>query len=266
MLTKRQRIVKSLKRSLLFFTGECGRGVPCFIFGAQRSGTNMVIDILKKSKSTECFDENDEEAFDNYVLRDFNTTSMLVKKSRAKAIIFKPICDSQNAAQILDYFKNSRAVWIYRHYYDNVNSAMKNWKDHKYLYYMLHDHKKARWRIENVSPEDMELVRRYYNVGISDASTRALVWYLRNRLFFQQKLDENPRVLLINYEKLVDSPNIYFQKIFLFLGLEFFSIYSQNVFRSSIGKNKQPVLDQEIDGLCRNLFDKLENQFIEQNL
>ena len=68
-----------------------------------------------------------------------------------------------------------------------LNSSLRQFREHReYLYYMLHDRKKAAWRVENVTAQDLELVKGYYEKGISDASSRALIWYLRNKLYYQQ--------------------------------------------------------------------------------
>ena len=82
--------------------GAPGQAVPAFIFGEMRSGTNMLIRTLAKSRDTECFFENDKEAFNAYRLRDKKQVSKLVLDSRAKVVVFKPIADSQNARALLE--------------------------------------------------------------------------------------------------------------------------------------------------------------------
>ena len=50
---------------------------------------------------------------------------------------------------------------------------------------------------------NMQLIKEQYDRKISDASSRGLIWYLRNYQFFQQKLDSDPRILMVNYEFLM---------------------------------------------------------------
>lgn len=81
MLTKRERINKAVKRFRLFVRASAGNARPAFIFGMQRSGTNMLIRSLGRHPDRECYYENDDEAFDNCVIRDADRINALVARS-----------------------------------------------------------------------------------------------------------------------------------------------------------------------------------------
>lgn len=260
MLTKRERLQKTVRRARLLLSGTRGEARAAFVFGEMRSGTNMVIRTLSMYPDTECYLENDEEAFDSFVLRDDEVVSRLIGKSRAKVVAFKPIADSQNARKILDRHQGAKGVWIYRRYADAVNSALALWKEHKkYLHYMLHEPESAGWRLNNVPHESLDLVRRFYTDDLTDSSARALIWYIRNNLYFQQELETDPRMLLVNYERIVSDAEPEFQRIASVLGCRHDPRATRHIFSKSVKKRQPPVIDVEIRELCEQLFDELES-------
>lgn len=265
MLTTSQLFKKKYKRLIAnFFSGD-QPPIPLFVFGEQRSGTNMMMRIFNRCPSVECYDENDDEAFDNYVLREVSVIDKLIKKSKFKTVAFKPICDSQNAHNLLNTFTNAKAFWIFRHYYDVVNSSLRNFHDHRsYLHDMLYDKNKAGWRVENVTEENMDMVRYFHKKNIDDASSRALIWYLRNSLYFQQNLETNKRVLLVRYEELVNFPLKNCNLVFNYIETKLKKKYTDQVFKTSINKNKAPLIEKEIEILCKKLLSRLDNSLENQ--
>lgn len=258
MATKRQRLHKFRKRLVHPFLHKAGQPKSLFIGGEQRSGTNFLIDVIDRCKESECYLESDEEAFNHYVLRERSNTRHLIEKSKARVVAFKSICDSQNIGALLKEMPNAYAIWTFRRYEDVINSSLRNFSGHnKHLYYMLHEPQKAGWRVENVTEEELELVRYYYEKGVDDASARALIWYLRNILFFQQGLDSNKNVIMTRYEDIATSPEKEFEKVFRFLGLPNNRKAARIAFASSLHKNDPPRIDPGIEKLCQSLYERL---------
>jgi hypothetical protein len=239
--------------------------VPVFIFGEMRSGTNMLTDCLDRSLCTATYNETDEHAFIGYELRGNEILSDLLRQSRASHVIFKSLADSARAAELLERFPTAKVIWILRNYEDVVNSAMRKWKEHnKYLRYVIHDPDKAGWRAKNLPVHLIELIRTHYDRGISEPSARALIWYVRNVLFFEQKLDANDNVCLVRYEKLARAPEKEFQRIFAFLQLRLRPAYFKRVSTKSIRRESPPLIDDGVAELCDGLKIKLIAQ-IEHN-
>lgn len=258
MLTKKERLNKLTKRINLAIAGEKGRALPIFVFGMQRSGTTMLADIFRKSNEIETYHENDEEAFDAYRLRSRPHIETLIDRSPAHTVVFKPIMDSQHALHILNRHPGARAIWIFRDYVDVVNSALRNWKEHyKQLDYILHDRKTANWRVEKMTEENIALVRRFYDKKISDASSSALFWYLRNDLFFQQNLHHDDRVILVKYENIVSNPKTDVRRLFDFLGVTYYDKVVQGIHAKSIKKNRAENIDPEIEAMCDAMLERL---------
>src|SRR5512138_994897 len=84
-----------------------------FIVGCQRSGTSMLLNVFDRDLNTKCFGEFSKLTWDDS-LGEIRLNSLeLVKKefSKVKAplIVAKPLVESQNILELLDYFPNSSA-------------------------------------------------------------------------------------------------------------------------------------------------------------
>jgi len=258
MLTAKARVAKTVRRVRQRITGARGHATPAFVLGAQRSGTNMLMDVLGRCPQVETFNETDPEAFDHYRLKSLPALVDLIERSFARLVLFKPICDSQKARKLLDVFPDGKVVWIYRDFSDVVNSALRQFQDHtKYLHYMLFEPEVAGWRLENVSAASLELVRRHHARGIDNASARALIWVLRNEQFFQNELDGDDRARLVRYESLVQDPATEFEALFRFLDLPYRPSYALRVSPHSIKKHASPTIQPEIAARCADMAARL---------
>lgn len=262
MLTRRERFRKAVKSTANRLRRLPGARIPVLVFGEQRSGTNMLIECFDACPTAEVFNETDEGAFDAYELRDLDVIRRLVRDSTASHVVFKPTADGNRAGEILAGLPGARAVWIYRAYEDAVNSALEKWHQHnEYLRLVLEEPIAARWRAWNLTPADLDLLRRHYLRRVSDESARALIWYLRNTFYFRCGFHERDDVLLLNYEHLVREPQRYLRLAFEHCGLAFRDRYHDDVKTTSIGRLERPPVDAEIAALCDELKARLDATF-----
>ena len=258
MLTRSERIHKTVKRVKLQLRHKAAPAYPGFVLGCQRSGTNMMMGILDASPETECYNESDEEAFDNYLLRDLNLVATLTAKSAAKITFFKCILSSQHARTLLDRNPTGKILWMFRRYEDVVNSNLKQFSNHTdEIKWMLFEPEKAGWRADNVAPEDMAMTRHFWEKGISDASARALMWVLRNRLLFRQGLETDPRVIAVDYDHLVTNPEPTVATVFKFLDLRFEPQFVKSVHSGSVRKDPAPEIDPELIEIAEEVWKHL---------
>lgn len=259
MITKRERLEKAYKQLRNMAAGRRGKAVPVFIFGEQRSGTNMLLDCFRRSPRTATYNETDDDAFIDYELRDLSVIADLVRRSPASHVVLKPTADGNRAGEILDTLPGSRAIWIYRRYQDAVTSALALFRETslQYLQKIAARAPSARWRAVNLSKDDVAMVDAHLRRGISEASARALIWYIRNGFYFRLGLDRRPDVMLINYEELVRDPKHVVARAFDFVGLEFNDRCVSRVFGSSVGRRPAPELDPDIVALCDDMMARL---------
>ena len=97
-----------------------------FVAGMQRSGTNMLMDTLERSFSTDVYHEWDGRAFDNYQMKDRATIQRLLEDSCGQQFVIKALCELQDLTQLMTDFDDSRTLWIFRDYQDVVNSMIRS--------------------------------------------------------------------------------------------------------------------------------------------
>ena len=225
---------------------------PFFVVGAQRSGTNMFMDTVERSPLVWTYNEGAASAFRQYRLREPERIARLVRRGPARAVVFKPLCDSHLTDRLLEQQPGSKAIWIYRSYPDVINSGVKMWGGNERAMRWISEGRwlDLGWRGERLSLEAIDLVERHYKEGLSPAEATAMFWYLRTSFFFELGLYRDPRVLLVRYEDLVGDPERSFRRCFAFLGCEFEPGYVADVVTTSVGKEDPPPLRSEISALC----------------
>lgn len=259
MLTRRQKVQKYARKFRLLFRGNVGHAKPLYVVGMQRSGTNMLFFSLARTPVVEWFNENDNEAFDNHVLRRHDgTLDRLISKSRAQLVMFKPICDSQNTSELLSNHPEAKALWAFRHYNDVVNSALRQgWDPTALLQQMASGDPKQGWPAENVSSECVALLHKFLSNPMDASTAWALAWYVRNMLYFDQRLQDSNRVILTQYEALATNPRKFFPAVCSFADIPYNDYLIGKVRSTSIGKNVVPQIRAEVEKLCANLHSKL---------
>src|SRR5215208_4031686 len=89
-----------------------------FIVGCQRSGTSIMQIVFRHDMNTRIFGEFSElSSNDRKSGIRLNSLELVEKeftKVKAPFIVTKPLVESQNIRQLLDYFHNSKAVWLFR--------------------------------------------------------------------------------------------------------------------------------------------------------
>lgn len=228
-----------------------------FIAGQQRSGTNMMMDVLERHWNTDVYHETDARAFDNYVMRDLGVIRDLFRRSRAKHFVIKALCELQHLRDYLDAFPHAKAIWIIRYYGDVCRSMARQFSSTaEALRLMRQNPDLGGWRGERMSASTHALLRDCVDDDTDEISAAAFQWYMRNRLFFDQGLDGDRRVEIVFYEDLVTNPVPTFAKIFGFLAIDFNDAAVGDVFATSIRNGELPPIEPRIDALCRELFER----------
>ncbi|MDZ7265867.1 MAG: sulfotransferase [candidate division KSB1 bacterium] len=230
-----------------------------FVFGSHRSGTRLPMDVFSRSLAVMTYKEGHSHAFNRNLLKDKAEIAALLRRSLFPVVAFKPSCESYRAAELLDSFPDSRAVWIFRHFKDAVNSAARKWgHGRKNLRAIAAgDLAAAGWRAGGLTPDKIALVQRLYSEEMSSHAAHALMWYLQNHLFLDQQLFQRREVLLVKYEDLVSRPQEHFRRVFDFIGIPFKDKYVDEVYDSSIRKEAFPPIPSEIETLCQDLHQRL---------
>jgi len=233
-----------------------------FVAGAQRSGTNMIMNVIDRHPDTYVFKESDPRAFDDFMMRAITHIENLVEKAITPVVVVKALHEAHDLYWMLDHFKSSKLVWMYRDYVDVINSNQRRFNDTRnYIDQIVKDPRRGFWRGLGMTPETLGIVRAHYTEDMDNSSAQALFWYYRNQLFFDQKFDADDRVLLVKYESFVTEPLQYLDNIVRFLELEADPKLIKTVHQASIRKNEPPAIPANIAALCDGMRERLDGVF-----
>ncbi len=232
----------------------------CFIAGIQRSGTNMLMDVIERSMETDVYHERDKRAFDRYEMLEPDIIKGLLQRSRAKHFVIKALCELQILPDLLNTFKSSKALWVFRHYEDVVNSMLISFPSQAAVVKrVVQDRNSNRWIARGMSDSTHELVKSLVPDEIDDASSAALIWYFRNILFFENALEDDERVRLVKYETLVTRPDEVLSEAFKFADITYTPWVRKKVVASSVRRRPAPTIEPKIKKLCDELLSKLNS-------
>ena len=255
------------RHTLLFVKNFLNRNTSCqevlFVAGMQRSGTNMLMDVLERSVVTDVYHEWDNRAFTNYQMKERSVIRGLLGQSRGDVFVIKALCELQDLTELMADFKSSKTVWIFRQYQDVVNSMVRSFGNmNKQIIRLAEDPDSEAWLGKGMSQETHNYLIEMVTPGISLASASALQWYIRNILFFEQSFDDNERVLPIIYENLVKNTGNECKRMLEFLGVEYSRRIVSKIHSGSVGKRGKVQVDDDINALCLSLQQKIDGLFV----
>jgi hypothetical protein len=272
-LTFRERLDRKLPRLIkhskqwLRVAAAGRRQAPrlVFVIGSQRSGTRLPLQLMDHSPDIITFSEGTAPYFDSVLLCSLDRIDERHRRSMFPVVALKPICETHRVNELLGRFPGSKAVWIFRHFEPAVTSASKKWKSGREGVRRLATGNldRAGWRAGGLTPEKLALVRRLYRDDMSLHEANAVMWYLRNSLFFDLGADRRPDVLLVRYEDLLADPNVHGGRMFEFIGVDVPEGFQQSIRQSSGSRREFPPMAEEIRALCTDVHDRLLRHYRE---
>ena len=256
------RFERRLWRSTKFIAGRSLTVDRCHVFvaGVQRSGTNMLMELLEWSRWTDVYHETDPRAFSNYRMRPREVIRTLAARSRAPTFVIKTLCELDELQALMRDFEPAKTLWIVRRFDDSVTSAVRSFANFaSQVHRLAKDKTAAEWRGNGMSDHTQRLLQQFDHTELSEPSGAALMWYYRNVLFFELELQADPRVRLLFYEDLVGDPVGTMQETFEFLGLPDWSPrITRYVHAKSVGKSRLAPIEPSVRGLCDSLYARFE--------
>jgi len=226
-----------------------------FVAGMQRSGTNLLMDVLDASAATQVFHETDPRAFERYEMRDPAVIRQLVKVSPAPVFVIKALCELDRIPRLMEAFGPARTLWVVRDWRDSVNSAVRSFGNFVPQWQRLAHGDANDWRGRGMSPATRELLLALYRPEASEAEGAAIMWFYRNVLFFEHQLARDPRVRVVFYEALVQSPMREVAAVYDFLGLPGFNAaIAGRIHARSVKHRSPPDISPAVVALCDELL------------
>lgn len=242
-----------------------GTSRALWVLGAQRSGTNMVMRGLAKHGGVKIYNENNSKAFQSFELRPAATVRQLIDDCKQPVIVFKPLCDSDRALELLELGgPESRIAWIYRDVDARARSAVKKFGSANL------DMMKALAAQEPGSPQEAQnwwnrsadgemrdTIASLNPEKLSPHDAAALFWWMRNSMYFSQGLDKRDDAVLVSYQKLLAEPSEVMSELCDAMGLGFNPTLVDH-FEPSRSLPSRLDLDPGVRALCDQLSDRLD--------
>ncbi len=268
LATMGRRTIKRIYHRFLLDSGQPKRLV--FVVGCQRSGTTMLMSSFERDFQTKLYGETGLSPQNSRRLKPYDEIARISAKDKAPLIISKPLVESQNILKLLAYFPNSKAIWMYRHYKDvansvshrfSINTTMKNLRS------IVQGEGGDPWFSEGASESTREIVARFFCQEMTPDEANTLMWYVRNILFFELKLESNPDVFLGKYEDMVAKPGEIMRNIYHFLGRQYpGDRLVSHIHTRSINLGQDIKIGPELESLCMNLLRKIDEVYAVQIL
>ncbi|MDO8954859.1 MAG: sulfotransferase [Gammaproteobacteria bacterium] len=225
---------------------------PVFVLGIQRSGTTMLMFAFHLHPEIAVYDESRaSKAFFDFQLRSMETTEKLVHANPFPVACFKPLADSHLTIQLLRRFPSARCIWALREYSDVANSFLRKFPHAtRAIRLVCSGQEGGGWFQEGVSEATGRILRNLPWQNFSDYDFACLIWWARNRIFFEQKLEREKRVLLLHYEKLVTAPEESLRAVTNFIGIPFSTQMIRYIHARSISKYSPPQINPSVQELC----------------
>jgi hypothetical protein len=226
-----------------------------FVAGMQRSGTNLLMDVLDASADTQVFHETDPRAFERYEMRDLAVIRALAQHCPAPVFVIKALCELDRIKPLMEAFVPAQTLWVVRDWRDSVHSAVKSFGNFVPQWARLAQGDSNDWRGRGMSPATRELLAALYRPDASEAEGAAIMWFYRNALFFEQQLGADPRVRVVFYEDLVQHPLREVAAVYDFLGLPGFNARVAGRIHARSVKHRNPSdLAPAVVSLCDELL------------
>lgn len=268
--TRRRRPLRFLRK--WFYQTVLDRGrqkTLLFVFGCQRSGTTVFTQLFQNDPASKVYGEKGlsgeqgRERDGRFRLLPLAEIASLAAAERASLLVSKPLVESQNARQILDALPDARAVWMVRGFRDVAYSSQRRFSREtamRNLRALVAADAEISFASENVTDEVRETVRQYFCEEMTGDDAQILFWFVRNRLYFDQALEQHDRVLLSSYEDLVADPESAMRRVYRFLGRDYpGSAMTAGVHKKSVNRDIQldatSSLLEKCEALQSRLFD-----------
>lgn len=234
-------------------------GQHVFVAGMQRSGTNLLMDVLDASVTTRVFHETDPRAFERYQMRELDVIRQLVRSTVAPVFVIKALCELDRVSALMETFAPARTVWVVRDWRDSVNSAIRSFGNFVPQWQQLASGDACGWRGRGMSVATRETLASLFHPDASEAEGAAIMWFYRNVLFFEQELNARSNVRVVFYEDLVQQPMEEVAAVYDFLGLRDFSQKAAGRIHARSVKHRTPAgVSPAVAELCDGLLARFQ--------
>lgn len=232
-----------------------------WIFGCQRSGTTLLERIFRSDLDSAVFGEFSELAIlpKRTVLKDLPEVGIALGSCNARYAVVRPLFESDRAAEILNHFPQSIAVWMIRDPRYVVNSMINKWGDNFFeISRSVEAGSDGKWRLERLYESIKTEAKQITGGKESIEDIYALYWYRRNLSIYEAGLNENARILFLNYDQLVNEPKKCIDRIIKQAqGKGVWRYFYTDASPVSMSRNIILTMSPEVEKRCYRLYAEL---------
>jgi len=247
------------------------------VVGAARSGTSLMVRIFERDLRTSVYSEGNAAVTDRAPrgkrpLQPLPALHRVLRRAPTSLVVMKPLADMHRLPTLLEALAGSKSVWMVRHYKDVVRSNLAKWGQTNGIRNLREfvENPADIWQPGMLPDRVHQAALDLYAQDMNPNDAAALVWLIRNGLFFGPHLDQNPNVMVCRYEHLIRSPVIEMQRIYGFIGHDFPGAHIvREVHVAAQGRGSGIVLSETVEGLCEEMLAELNRlsclgQMVEQ--
>jgi hypothetical protein len=232
---------------------------PAFVVGSGRCGSTMLAEQLWECWAVSRFDGNHPAAYERWKLRDLDTIESVVRASWAPVTLFKPMLDAYRTRSFLERFSDARVVFAVRTLDDVIRSSLRRFGPANRIGHVRAWIREDFAEFSSVPPpvETREAVRRHWSDDLGPEAGVALYWLFYNRLFYDLELDREPRVRVVQYERVIENPRSEMKGLSEFLGIPFEENMVRGIRTDSLGAGLAYALPHALRRECDSLAARL---------
>lgn len=244
--------------------------MPCFLWGAARSGTNLINRILAQSNEFTCYNEDDSRAFHRFLLRNNAVLNSLILESTTRSVFFKSFADTPRGPDVMGFFPTARALYAIRNPLDTIASFVEAFGETSRIWHG--------WFLQAAAGEDSLLLRlgccdrvlyneiresadlacRRLRTHGSSLPNIAACYFLWQHSFYARLSSEcGQRVLVVDYGRLTMSPVDSFGRIADFFGAAPIAIDSTEWHRGYSSADSAASVSGELLAECTTLYQSI---------
>jgi hypothetical protein len=223
----------------------------------------MIMEALNERADVGLYRESDSRAYSGYRLKRDDVIRDLVAHGNYRCVVFKPLCDSHRVIHLLEDLGTpspGRAIWMYRGFEARVRSTVAIWPENnlRVVRAIAEGHGDDLWEAGGLSPASLELIKSFDYAALSRESAAALLWLVRNSLFFDLGLDRRADVLLISYERVLADPERSMRTLCEFLSLPFERRMARDIAPRPAPRVPSFEIDARLRAQCAELEARLD--------
>lgn len=237
------------------------------IVGCQRSGTTLMTSLFDADRDCRVFNVYSVLSSirkGRIRLNPLPDVAAVLSRVPAPLVVANPLVETQRVRTLLNYFPNSKALFMYRRYTDVASSDLRKFGLRNAIDNIrpiasgnTHD-----WRSAGATPAVRAQISRFFSESMNPNDAAALFWFARNQLYFDLELAKHKETLLCRYEHLASDPAGVMRRIYDFVGLPCPDpSHTQQLHCGSLPKGENLELLPEVRALCEQLQARLDTHY-----